>query len=145
MDKQLVGLKDTDWIKAVPSQSLQDVIERLDKAYQSFFKGGGYPKWAKRGKYNSITFKSVKTSASKGSFVLPKLEKVKTFYSQAIPKEAVLKRATIMKETDGFYISVMVGEAVSPLPCKNQAVGLDWGIAHFLTLSTGEQIENPKF
>ena len=42
--KQLVDLKDIDWIKSVPSQSLQDVIDRLDKTYQSFFKGGGFPR-----------------------------------------------------------------------------------------------------
>ena len=35
-----------DWIEEVPSGTLQDVIERLDKAYQSFFKGAGFPKFA---------------------------------------------------------------------------------------------------
>ena len=58
--KQLVDLKDVEWIKDVPSQSLQNVIERMDLAYQSFFKGGGFPKWAKRNEYKSILLKSVK-------------------------------------------------------------------------------------
>jgi putative transposase len=48
--KQLVDIKDIDWIADVPSQSLQNVIERLDNSYKKFFKGGGFPKWANKHK-----------------------------------------------------------------------------------------------
>ncbi|EAY31242.1 RNA-guided endonuclease InsQ/TnpB family protein [Microscilla marina] len=145
LDKELKTLKDVEWIKDVPSQSLQDVLQRLEKAYQSFFKGGGFPKWAKKGKYNSITLKSVtRDNCGAGRFVLPKLGEVKTFYSREIPKEAKLKRATIIKESDGFYISIMFSTITQPLPSNNQTVGLDWGIEHFLTTSDGEHIANPR-
>jgi transposase len=44
--------KDFDWIRDVPSQTLQASIERLDRSYQNFFrsfkKGGGYPKFASK-------------------------------------------------------------------------------------------------
>jgi putative transposase len=47
--KQLPDLKqEYPWIKDVPSGSLQAVMERLDKSYQTFFKGGGFPKWASK-------------------------------------------------------------------------------------------------
>ena len=148
LEKDLKTLKDVEWIKAVPSQSLQDVIQRLEKAYQSFFSGGGFPKWAKKGKYNSITIKSInRDKCEKGRFVLPKLGEVKTFYSREIPKEAILKRATIIKEFDGFYISIMFSVAStppSPLSGDSQVkVGIDWGVRHFLTTSDGEHIANP--
>lgn len=48
------------WYKGVHSQVLQDVLKRLDKGFQSFFrrvKAGetpGYPKFRKRGQWNSI-------------------------------------------------------------------------------------------
>ncbi|EAY30611.1 RNA-guided endonuclease InsQ/TnpB family protein [Microscilla marina] len=145
LDKELKTLKDVEWIKDVPSQSLQDVLQRLEKAYQSFFKGGGFPKWAKKGKYNSITLKSVNwDNCEKGRFVLPKLGEVKTFYSREIPKEAKLRRATIIKESDGFYISIMFSTTIQPLPSNNQTVGLDWGVEHFLTTSDSEHIANPR-
>ncbi len=149
LDKQLVALKEVDWIKDIPSQSTQDVLQRLDKAYQSFFKGGGFPKWAKKGKYNSITFKSIhRNKCEAGRFVLPKLGEVKTFYSREIPKEAKLKRATVIKKLDGFYISIMFSTPVQ-VPqynpnSDNQAVGIDWGVTHFATTSDGEHIANPK-
>jgi putative transposase len=40
--KQLPDLKKQyHWIKDVPAQSLQATLDRLDKSYQSFFKGAG--------------------------------------------------------------------------------------------------------
>ncbi|MEK7431853.1 MAG: transposase, partial [Cyanobacteriota bacterium] len=52
--KELVDVKKVEgfeWIKEVPSQTLQAVIERLDNSYQRFFKlGAGFPKFAKKSK-----------------------------------------------------------------------------------------------
>lgn len=141
--KQLPELKrEADWIKDVPSASLQDVIERLDKAYSSFFKGGGFPKWAKKGKYNSITFKSVKIKDKK--LVLPKLKCVKYFDSREIKGE--LCRATITKEFDGYYISVITKQERETIQRIHKSqVGIDMGVAFFASLSNGVQIENPRF
>ena len=44
LKKQLPDLKCEDWIKDVPSQTLQDVVKRLEACYQNFFRGAGYPK-----------------------------------------------------------------------------------------------------
>ena len=100
--KQLVDLKDVEWIKDVPAQSLQNVIERMDFAYQSFFKGGGFPKWAKRNEYKSILLKSVKQN-EKG-FTLPKLGFVKIFKDR-MPSGA-LKTSTIIKENNSYYFEL---------------------------------------
>jgi putative transposase len=54
--------KERPWFTSVYSQVLQDVLQRLDKAYQAFFrrveKGGepGFPKFRKKGEWNSITY-----------------------------------------------------------------------------------------
>lgn len=137
--------REFQFLKEVPSQSLQDVCERLGKAYQSFFKGGGFPKFAKKDIYNSITLKAIK-QGEYGRFVLPKLGEVKTFYSRTIPKDAKLKRATIIKESNGYFICIMFEQELLPsIPkSENQVIGIDWGVAHFLTLSNGNQIANPR-
>ena len=56
--KMLVELKrDNNHLKSVHSQVLQDVVLRLDKAYQRFFAGPSrYPKFRRRGRYNSFTY-----------------------------------------------------------------------------------------
>ena len=139
---QLPDLKEVEWIQSVPSQSLQNVIERLDVAYQKFFSGGGFPKWAKRGKYNSILFKSVSKTAS--GFVLPKVGELKVFKDRM--PTGKLKTATIVKENNGYFICVtFASQSKNLYPTdENQAVGIDMGIACFLTDSNGCFVENPK-
>ena len=65
--KQLTEIKHYDWIADVPSQSLQNSLERLDKSYNNFFRsfksGGGFPKFKSKKTYNSILFKN----ANKGN------------------------------------------------------------------------------
>lgn len=139
---QLPDLKDVEWIKTVPAQSLQNVIERLDTAYQKFFKGGGFPKWAKKDEYKSILFKSVKQT-EKG-FILPKIGLVKVFKDRLpIGK---LKTANLVKESNGYFLCVTFESVLENLypTDENQVVGIDMGIAYFLADSNGNFVENPR-
>lgn len=139
--KQLPELKAYEWIKDVPCHSLQNVIERLDQAYDKFFKGGGFPKWAKKDSYNSIVFKEVKLSNS--SFKLPKIGEVKTFKDR-LP-EGKIKNATIVRKQNCYYLHVtseVEPENLYPTN-ENQVVGLDMGITYFLVDSDGCFVENP--
>lgn len=140
--KQLVALKAVDWIADVPSQSLQQVVERLERAYRNFFAGGGPPRWASKHRYQSITFKKV--SVDRDRVRLPKIGWLKTFKDRSV--EGQPKTATIIREQDGYYVCIT--SAVSHCPVRpaseNQAVGLDMGLAHFATLSSGEHLANPR-
>lgn len=140
--KQLPELKEFAWIADVPAQSLQEVIERLDKAYQSFFKGAGFPKWAKKDRYKSITFKSVKQAEN--GFLLLKLGYVKVFKDRM--PDGKLKTATIIKEQNQYFLSVTFeSESKNIYPVsENQAIGLDMGITYFLVDSDGCFVENPR-
>ena len=112
--KQLVDPKDVDWIADIPSQSLRKVIERLDVAYQKFFSGGGFPRWAAKHRYNSILLKSVEVAGSPGdgNYVkLPKLGKVKTFKDRFVHGKP--KTATIIREHDGYYICITAADRFS--------------------------------
>jgi putative transposase len=140
--KQLTDLKEVDWIKSVPSQSLQNVIERLDTAYQKFFSGGGFPKWAKKGEYKSILFKSA--TQTKTGFVLPKIGHVSIFKDR-MPRGKI-KTANLIKESNGYFLSVtfsIQSENLYPTN-ENQIVGIDMGISYFLADSNGHFVENPR-
>ena len=145
--KQLPKLKDVEWIADVPSQSLQNVIERLDVAYQKFFAGGGFPRWAAKHRYNSILFKSVQVEGN--TVRLPKVGTVRTFKDRFIHGEP--GTATIIREHDGYYISITSRIEQYPirLASENQAVGLDMGIGggpppHFCVSSEGKYVANPR-
>src|SRR5690606_29245734 len=45
--------------KQVYNQVLRDVLARLDKSYQSFFRGGGFPKFKGRDRWNSFCFPQI--------------------------------------------------------------------------------------
>jgi putative transposase len=140
--KQLTDLKEIEWIKDVPSQSLQDVIERLDKAYQSFFKGSGFPKWAKKDEYKSITLKGIKQTEN--GFIFPKLGFVKLFKDRM--PDGALKTAIIVKEQNTYFLSVTFeSETKNIFPVsENQVIGLDMGVSYFLVDSDGCFVENPR-
>ena len=143
--KQMTSCRrECDWVRACSVDNLEDSIERMDKAYISFFKGGGYPKYANRDRYNSITFKSIR-QISDYVFKLPKIGEVKIFKDRQ--PQGDLRRATIINEPDGFYLCILTKQQVSvsykPIH-DSQVVGLDMGLAYFLSTSDGVQIDNPR-
>lgn len=136
-----------DWIKDVPAQTLQGVIDRLDDAYKTFFRGGGFPKWANKYKYNSLLFKQG-VEIAEGKIKLPKIGKLNYFQSREIPKDSKIKQATVIKEIDGFYICIVVKQhqtkrLYSP-SIDSQEVGMDMGVSLFYALSNGNTKENPR-
>jgi putative transposase len=72
---------------------------------------------------------------------LPKIGKVRFRKSREI--EGNIKTATIIKKTDGWYISLSCEVVVNALSKNNMSIGIDVGISTLATLSNGEKIENP--
>jgi len=140
--KQLTTIKDIDWIADVPSQSLQNVMDRLDNSYKKFFSGGGFPKFANKRGYRSILLKSVKVVGNK--VVLPKLGKVKMFKDGEI--KGTPKTATIIKEPTGYFICITCDNIIKNIQSKDesQILGIDMGITYFAVDSNGKFIANPK-
>lgn len=145
LQKQITEIrKDYPWIMDVPSETLADVTERLDKAFLNFFrnykKGGGYPKFATKRKYSSIRFKT--GSLKEGKIRVPKMGILKTFEDEPILGK--VKNIYIKKEPTGFFIFLQCENVPVRFESENQAIGLDMGISHFCIDSNGNFISNPK-
>ena len=146
--KQLLTLRKQDdkYLKQVHSQVLQDVLLRLDKAYQAFFKKiMKYPKFKRKDKYNSFSYPQYGGFAFKqGKLVLSYIGTVE-IKMHRIPV-GTLKRCTIIRDVDQWYCCITSddgAEKQEQKPIEN-AVGLDVGLNRLMTLSTGETIANPK-
>jgi putative transposase len=143
----------------VNSQVLQDVIKRVDRAFDGFFrrvqKGQrpGYPRFRSRLRYQSLTFKQYQNSFDvhagkkrKGTLMLSKLGHLKMVMHRpltGLPKTATVKRTP----TGKWFVSISVEcepEADS-WPASDAQVGIDVGLKTFAYLSTGEKIDNPRF
>lgn len=161
--QQTLGLYDTQaflpgWkeqrssLTRVHSQVLQNVQVRVDLAFKAFFRrmkaGGdpGYPRFKGFGRYDSLTYPQYGNGAKLDgrTLILSKIGSVKVVRHR--PVEGQIKTVTLRRASTGkWYVSFSVETEPQPLPETPAAVGVDVGLSAFATLSTGEQVDNPRF
>jgi len=135
----------------IHSQVLQDVLTRLDKAYQAFFrrvKAGetpGFPRFQGRGRYHSFTYKQFGNGArlDNGFLVLSKIGRVAVRWSR--PLQGTPKTVTISHDADGWYAIISCADVpMQPLLPTGRETGIDVGLKVFLVTAHGLVIENPR-
>jgi putative transposase len=143
--------------KEMPSQVLQNVIERVTRAFDRFVKGdrngkrSGKPKFKGRPYYRSICFPQGVEIVGIGQVELPKLGVIEFIEHRPIPKGFTVKTATIVKELDGYSISFALDdesvpiEAIEIQPTELNSKGIDLGLEYFASCSNGVQIEFPRW
>ena len=139
----------------IHSQVLQDVLRRVKKAYDNFFrrvkagKTPGYPRFQGSGRYDSFTFPQSGFSLTKDNRVcLSKIGTLKVKFpkgKKANPPTGTMKTCTVKRE--GEYWSIVFTCEVEQAVVyhrSSEAVGIDLGLLHFATLSDGSTVENPR-
>src|SRR3990167_1924188 len=137
-------------LKIVHSQVLQNVIDRLDKAFQSFFqrcKAGekpGFPRFRGEHRYDSFCYPQSGFCFLGKEICLSKIGNVRIKMHRSIVGE--IKTCTIKKNASGEWdITLSCEVLATPAEPKTEAVAIDVGIELFATLSNGEKIANPRF
>jgi putative transposase len=137
---------------AIHSHLLQDVLARLEKTYQAFFRRmaagekPGYPRFRGRGRYRSFTFKEYGNGArlDNGFLVLARIGRIAVYWSR--PIEGTPKTITVSREADGWYVNIScTAVPVHPLPQTKQETGIDLGLESFATLADGTRISTPGY
>jgi putative transposase len=137
---------------AIHSRVLQDVLARLDRTYQAFFRRiqrgekAGFPRFKGRNRYHSFTFKEYSTGArlENGLLVLAKIGRIRVHWSR--PIEGTPKTVTLSREADGWYVAISCAEVPAhPLPETGQEIGVDIGLEAFATLAVGTHIRIPAY
>ena len=137
--------------RVLHSQVLQDVLTRLDRTFQAFFRRvqagekPGYPRFKGGNCYNSFTYKQFGNGATldNGFLVLSKIGRVAVRWSR--PIEGAPKTVTISREVDGWYACISCAEVpTQPLEPTGQETGIDLGLTSFATLADGMMIHNPR-
>ena len=135
----------------IASHVLQDVLRRLDKAMQAFFRRvlngetPGYPRFQGRDRYDSFTYPDIAGWKLEGNQLhLSKIGTIKVVLHR--PIEGTIKTVTIKKEVDQWYVcfSCEVPDA-EKLPISYEDIGIDLGVSHLATLSNGVMIEHPRY
>ncbi len=137
--------------KDIAAHVLQDVLRRLDRAFQNFFhrealgQTPGYPRFQGRNRYDSFTYPDGAGWKFDGQYLhLSKIGSIKVKLHR--PIEGTIKTVTIKREVDQWYVCFSC-EVAEPekLPLSYEDVGIDLGVTHLATLSNGEMIEHPRY
>jgi putative transposase len=134
----------------VHSQVLQDVLFRVDRAFQSFFRRcrdhsgkAGYPRFKGEGQYDSICYpQEPGFQLTASGLRLSKIGTVKIKLHRAIT--GTVKTCNIRRDAGNWYacFSTEFEPALKAVP--KESIGIDMGIRAFAVLSDGTVIENPK-
>jgi len=146
-----VWKKDKPELKTVHSQVLQEVIKRVDLAFQAFFrrvKAGekvGYPRFKGYGRYDSITYTQSGFELYIQQLKVSKIGEIKIKLHRLFDGD--IHRLNIRKTPTGKWFASFLVETESPLTLQKTelSIGVDVGISSFLTLSDGQHIPNPRF
>src|SRR3990167_6935453 len=133
------------WLYDVSNVALQQALRNQDKAFSNFFaKRGKYPKFKSKHDKQSIRLMSNAFRMKDGKLYIAKSNEPMRFVeSRPLPEK--VSSITISKDTAGRYFVAFQGETEKKLlPVTNKAIGIDLGLASFITTSNGEKAEAPK-
>ena len=132
------------WLKDADSQVLQAKIEDLDRAFKNFFeRRAKYPHFKSKKDKQSIRYPQ-RFKFNGNRIYLPKVGWVKAVFHR--PLEGTPKNVTVSRTKSGeYYVSVQCEVEAIAKPNGKPAVGVDLGLTHFATLSTGEKVEHPGY
>ncbi|HQW95448.1 MAG TPA: RNA-guided endonuclease TnpB family protein [Saprospiraceae bacterium] len=150
LHKQLSDLKkECEWLKEVNSQSLQQSITNLDRAYTAFFKGqNNFPTFKKKSNGGSFNIPQ-NVILENNKLIIPKFKNgIEIVLHRTIKGE--IRQATISRTPTGkYFVSILceTGEAIKVKAKikESTTIGIDLGIKTFLVTSDGQEFDNPKF
>ena len=133
-----------EWLAEVPATCLTQCLRDQDTAFRNFYAGRArYPRFKRKNSSGSLRFQGA--GWRHGILSLPKLGVLKL--AEALPEVERPDLVTLSRDAAGRYFvsfSAEMEKLPPPLTCRVPCVGVDLGLKHLATLSTGEKIANPK-
>lgn len=154
LQKHLTKLKRKEkfsYWNLIPSHAIQDITERVSKAYKLFFENlkrkvkTAPPRFQKVKKYKSFSYNMVGKNITVGNKIKIAGDYYKFFKSREI--KGNIKLLTIKRDSLGdLYVYVITDESSNIIEARSgKIVGFDFGLKTFLTSSDGTHIESPLF
>src|SRR5574343_1081238 len=130
---------ETTWLADAPVHPLQQTLKDLERAYSNFFaKRADFPRFKKKNQSDSFRYpdpKQIKLDQTNSRIFLPKLGWLR--YRNSREVLGAVKNITVSQSCGKWFVSIQTEREVDqPVP-NGGAVGIDMGIARFVTLSDG--------
>lgn len=134
------------WLKLAPSQSLQQSLKDLDRAFHGYIsRKSGFPKFRKKGTDESFRFpqQRVKVDEENKKVYLPKIGWVRYRKSRDIIGE--IKNITISQTANKWYVSFQTQiEVPDPVHTSNSTVEVSLRDEGSILLSDGKKYDFPE-
>ena len=145
--RQLNAIKRTQfpWMLDVTKNAPQMAIMQLGRAFQNFFeKRARYPRFRRKGANDRFTLTNDQFQVDGKRIRIPRLGWLRM--RESLRYTGRIVSATVSRTADHWYASISIDTPDAQLlPAENQsAVGIDFGVTHLATLSTGEKVVGPK-
>ena len=136
----------------LPSQSIQDVVSRIDKGYKAMFeahakgKPWGRPRFKPRRKYKSFTLLQAGWELLNSNNI--RIGKCIYRYFKSRDIFGNPKRCTIKRDAIGDVYICILTDYVEPDPNRlttGKIAGFDFGLKRYLTGHNGHDIDSPQF
>ena len=141
--------KKNEYWQLVGSQAVQDITDRIERAYQLFFKhnkkGVRPPNFRKRIKYKSFTLKQAGYKLLENNQLKIGKRIYKFWKSRNI--EGNIKTVTIKRNPLGEVFIFVVTDHIDSqiIAMTGKSAGFDFGCKMFLTCSDSTEIQSPLF
>ena len=132
----------------------QQTLRRLNAVFAAFKARAregkaGYPRFKPRSRFSQVGFVAGDGAkwapASAGGWARAAFQAVGSVkIRQHRPVPGTVRFLQLKREHRRWYVIVITDTPPSPLPATGRAVGVDVGVARFLTTSDGEVIANPR-
>lgn len=135
------------FLREVSCVPLQQALRHLDRAYTNFFqKRAAYPSFKRKRSGGSATFTRSGFSWDGVALRLARMtEALPVRWSRALPRGADPSSVAVSLDAAGrWHVSILCEDLVAPLPPVAATIGVDVGLTHLATVSTGEKIDNPR-
>lgn len=149
-DKALTAWKrlpELAFLREVSCVPLQQALRHLDRAYAAFFgKRSRFPRFKQKRFGGAATYTRKAFSLRGTRLKLAKMaHPLDVRWSRSLPDSAKPSSVTVTLDASGrWHVSILCEDSVSPLPASESTIGVDVGLNHLATLSTGEKVTNPK-
>jgi putative transposase len=146
----LTGWKKTAelaFLNEVSCVPLQQGLRHLQVAFTNFFtKRARYPRFkSKKRSHRAAEYTRSAFRYRDGRLTLAKMtEPLDIVWSRPLPEGAAPSTVTVSQDAAGrWFVSLLCDDRIESTPACG-TVGVDAGLDHLLTLSTGEKITNPR-
>lgn len=131
------------------SQTVQEILQRLDTAYNRFFKhiAKRPPKFKRAEDFTSFAFKQGGFSLKDNRFTINRIGKTFKF-SYSRKYNGKVKQVRIKRSSANEYYIVIITDATPNTYAKTHdgaSVGVDFGLKTYMTVSDGTVVENPQY